>query len=200
MLFMVNMKGNQMDAMTSIILMDNDLPFEPAASRREHEHRAAEEMEHDHSAHEMRGQLTTREAIVKFMEAGNAIFTVVSKASGSRFTFKFSRPKAEGNRARPIWVAVLTGPNNDADYSFAGSIWIAATGYTFNLGKKSTLTATSPSMLALSWLLKHLNAGSDGIIRQAEFWHEGRCGRCGRTLTVPASVESGFGPECITKV
>jgi hypothetical protein len=27
-------------------------------------------------------------------------------------------------------------------------------------------------------------------------WHEGRCGRCGRKLTVPESIESGFGPEC----
>jgi hypothetical protein len=30
-----------------------------------------------------------------------------------------------------------------------------------------------------------------------EFRHEGRCGRCGRTLTVPESIDSGFGPECI---
>ncbi len=26
--------------------------------------------------------------------------------------------------------------------------------------------------------------------------HEGRCGRCGRTLTVPESVTEGIGPEC----
>jgi len=27
-----------------------------------------------------------------------------------------------------------------------------------------------------------------------------RCGRCGRVLTVPESVESGFGPECIGRL
>jgi hypothetical protein len=30
-----------------------------------------------------------------------------------------------------------------------------------------------------------------------EFWHEGRCGRCGRRLTVPDSIASGYGPECV---
>lgn len=188
-----------MNVVTAILDMPNDLPFAPREVKPAVTYA---EVKHDDSAHEMRGQLNNRAAIVKFMEAGNAIFTVVSKASGSRFTFKFSRPKhdANSNRARPIWVAVLTGQNNDADYTFAGSIWINPTGYQFNVGKNSTIKATAPSMVALTWILKHLNAGSDGLTKQAEFWHEGRCGRCGRTLTVPASIESGFGPECITKV
>jgi hypothetical protein len=30
-----------------------------------------------------------------------------------------------------------------------------------------------------------------------EIWHEGRCGRCGRKLTVPESIHNGYGPECI---
>lgn len=29
-----------------------------------------------------------------------------------------------------------------------------------------------------------------------EVWHEGRCCRCCRVLTVPASVEMGYGPDC----
>jgi hypothetical protein len=36
----------------------------------------------------------------------------------------------------------------------------------------------------------------DGVV----IWHEGRCGRCGRRLTVPESIESGYGPECIGKI
>jgi hypothetical protein len=28
-------------------------------------------------------------------------------------------------------------------------------------------------------------------------WHEGSCARCGKKLTVPESIESGFGPECV---
>ena len=29
-----------------------------------------------------------------------------------------------------------------------------------------------------------------------QVWHEGRCGKCGRKLTVPESLTSGLGPEC----
>lgn len=187
-----------MNAMTAILEMPDDLPFtltpvKPAVAYTEVA---------DHSAHAMRGQLVNRADIVKFIEAGNAIVTIVSKKSGTRFTYKFARPKMTAhNGTRPIWVSVLVGQNNDADYSFAGTMRNAAIGYTYTQGRQSTLSAQAPSMLLLSWFLKHLNAGSDAaIVRQAEFWHEGRCGRCGRTLTVPASIESGFGPECITKV
>lgn len=187
-----------MNAMTAILAMPDDLPFTLVAPKL-----AAVYTEvADHTAHAMRGQLTNREDIVKFLEAGNATVTIVSKKSGIRYTYKFARPKMEAhNGLRPIWVSVLVGQNNDADYSFAGTMRHAATGYTFNQGRHSTLLATAPSMMLLSWFLKQLNAGADGsLTRQAEFWHEGRCGRCGRTLTVPASIESGFGPECITKV
>ena len=37
-------------------------------------------------------------------------------------------------------------------------------------------------------------------ITKADGWHEGRCGRCGRKLTVPESIEAGYGPECINLV
>jgi len=30
--------------------------------------------------------------------------------------------------------------------------------------------------------------------------HEGKCGRCGRKLTVPLSIETGIGPECASKM
>jgi len=190
-----------MTAMTAILEMPNDLPFTvaPAVGRDIRYNAVADPA--DHTAHAMRGQLEDRADIVKFLEAGNATVTIVSKKSGTRYTFKFSRPKVEANRSRPIWVSILSGQNNDSDYTFAGTIWINAMGYAFHLGRESTIKATAPSMLLLSWFLKHLNAGSDAALtRQAEFWHEGRCGRCGRTLTVPGSIASGFGPECITKV
>jgi hypothetical protein len=198
MLSMVNAQGKpEMNAMTAILEMPNDLPFTVAAPKPTVVYSEVT----DHTAHAMRGQLEDRADIVKFLEAGNATVTIVSKKSGTRYTFKFSRPKVEASRSRPIWVSILSGQNNDNDYTFAGTIWINAPGYAFNLGRESTIKATAPSMLLLSWFLKHLNAGSDAALtRQAEFWHEGRCGRCGRTLTVPGSIASGFGPECITKV
>ena len=185
-----------MNAMTNILSMDNDLSFDEPLLTFAPKYAPAI-LEHNH----MRGRLETREAIVKFIEAGNATCTIVSKSSGKRITFKFSRPDEQPNRQRPIFVNVLTGSDNNSDYTFAGTIWINPTGYHFNLSKKTNLTMSAPSMLALAWLLKSLNTGADEkMLRQAEFWHEGRCGRCGRKLTVPQSIESGFGPDCITMI
>ena len=33
-----------------------------------------------------------------------------------------------------------------------------------------------------------------------EIWHEGKCGKCGRPLTVPSSIENGLGPSCLKKL
>jgi len=35
---------------------------------------------------------------------------------------------------------------------------------------------------------------------QVQFWHEGRCGRCNRRLTVPESITLGFGPDCAAEL
>jgi hypothetical protein len=42
-------------------------------------------------------------------------------------------------------------------------------------------------------LEKHPLPGSVDVL------HSGRCGRCGRTLTTPDSIERGLGPECAHK-
>lgn len=33
-----------------------------------------------------------------------------------------------------------------------------------------------------------------------EFWHEGRCAKCAKRLTVPESIAFGYGPECLMQV
>lgn len=186
-----------MNAMTAILEMPNDLPFAPKVEAPVTYKPVAEQED----THDMRGQLLNREAIVRFIEAGNATFTIVSKKSGTRFTYNLSRPKANGNAPRPIWVGVLNGQDNNSDFAFAGTVWLAAHGYSFRQSAKAVVKPSAPSLQLFLWLVTALNQGRDeSITKQAEFWHEGKCGRCGRKLTVPASINSGFGPECITKI
>jgi hypothetical protein len=45
---------------------------------------------------------------------------------------------------------------------------------------------------------KHVNAVL--MPPEMEVEHSGHCGRCGRLLTVPSSVQSGLGPECQSKM
>jgi hypothetical protein len=140
-----------------------------------------------------------------FVLAGDARFTVTSKASGVRFTFRVQRaPRREGdsdNRAagRPWFVKVLTGADNESDYRYLGCVYARDDEPTsYRHGAKSRIGADAPSAKAAAWFFGNLARGY--VSPACEVHHEGRCGRCGRALTVPESIESGFGPVCIDLV
>lgn len=132
---------------------------------------------------------TTAEAARAFILAGNARVTLVSVKTGTRYTYRVRQADE-----KPLWfVSLLAGSDNESDYVYLGIIRDGA----FSLTKKSHMVPTSQPVVAFSWTFSKL---SQGMPEQVEIWHEGRCGRCGRTLTVPESIESGFGPECIHHV
>ena len=141
------------------------------------------------------GQFTSAQAALAFMVAGNATVTLVSKKTGTRFTFKIRA--ADSGEVR--FVSLLRGADNESDYSYlgrvdaTGKLWIGR-----KVPKPGDISRGAPSALAFDYAWQHLAKGS--IPPLLEIWHEGRCGRCNRKLTVPASIESGFGPECITKL
>jgi hypothetical protein len=133
------------------------------------------------------------EAVRAFAFAGNARFTLVSERTATRFTYQLKRPREDGSRERfPFFVKVLTGPCNTEDYGFAGTVWSDARDR-IAPSARAKIGGGAPSIVALRWFLSRLALGD---ISGVEFWHEGRCGRCGRTLTVPDSIERGIGPEC----
>jgi hypothetical protein len=59
----------------------------------------------------------------------------------------------------------------------------------FERTKASKVGGDSPSRGAFSELFNGLKASP--INEDWEVWHEGKCGRCGRRLAVPESVETG---------
>jgi hypothetical protein len=128
----------------------------------------------------------------KFILAGRATFTIVSLKTSTRFTY---RVKVCENDASLHFVQVLTGPDNTADYRYLG---IIRRGVFFHT-KKSSIAPTAPCAVAFAWFWRNTVSRAD-IGGLAEIHHEGRCGRCGRLLTVPESIQSGFGPECATKI
>ncbi len=154
----------------------------------------------------LRGRLSHVPAIRQFIEAGRAVITIVSKASGNRYTFRFSRPDEADTQlhnqafgTRPIWVSLLSGQDNEADYSFMGTIFPARSTTELRPSSRSKVGTTAPSWIAMMWFLDCLygdEVDQERLLRQAEVWHEGRCGRCGRKLTVPESIAIGFGPDC----
>ena len=140
------------------------------------------------------GADTTR----RFALAGNATLTVVSLKTQERFTFKVT--KAQGASRSPSgevpwFVKVLTGPDNETSYTYLGTLW--ATRYVH--AHKSHIAHDAPSAKAATWFFTQLLT-SGAKLDQVEVWHEGRCGRCGRKLTVPESVSMGIGPECASQM
>jgi len=124
-----------------------------------------------------------------FLLAGHAIVTVLNTATGNRLTYKVSQC---ADNPQLYFVAVLRGPNNTDDYTYLGTI----RGGMYWHGKKSKVSQDAQSARGFVWLWAHL----DALPPQMKVYHEGRCGRCGRVLTVPESCIQGYGPECIKHV
>jgi len=133
-----------------------------------------------------------------FILAGAAIFTMVGK--DTRFTYRVSRKDPEpGSRyTQPTYfVGLLTGSNNEADYSYLG-ILDPLTGYV-RLTRNSRMTVDAPAVKAIQWALPRIWARA-AMPPAFAIMHVGKCGRCGRTLTVPESIASGIGPDCAGKM
>jgi len=149
---------------------------------------------HDH-------KFTDAASVRSFVLGGNALFTVRSEATGTRFTYKVraSEPDTFGTRksAGVFFVSLLSGSSNEEDFSYLGII-PKDDPLTFRLTVKSRAGEQAQSVVAFRWFWKQITAGR--LPGSMSVWHEGRCGRCGRTLTVPESIASGFGPECIQHV
>lgn len=119
-----------------------------------------------------------------FALAGNARFTLRNSATGNRFTYRV-RASADG---RIYFVSLLSGADNENAYTYLGTIKAGR----YQHGRRSRIGTDAPSARAFEWAWPRI----ENLPAVVEVWHEGRCGRCGRALTVPESLALGLGPEC----
>ena len=97
------------------------------------------------------------------------------------------------------FVSLLNGQDNESSYMYLGYIRTSQAGPVYFHGhRKSKIGEDAPSAKAFEWMWRRIVV--DLLPSSLDIWHEGRCGRCARLLTVPESIASGFGPECIGKV
>jgi len=140
----------------------------------------------------------TAGAAKTFMTAGNATFTLESVSTGVRYTYKVkaAKPNPDYPGTEPMYfVSVLTGPDNTSDYTYIGKVQREK----FSLTKASKMGPESGPVKAFAWTLAKLAAG-ESVEGKVKVYHLNHCGRCGRELTVPSSVEAGIGPECANKM
>lgn len=141
----------------------------------------------------------------QFFTGGNCTFTVkVPEAFASQhntslhYTFKIEQSEPSEKFPNPAhFVKLLTGPENTSDYSYLG-IMNPVTGEV-RLTVKSCVGEAAWATRIVRRVLSQVfeGEGMPAIIRHGwDVHHEGRCGRCGRPLTVPESIEIGIGPDC----
>ena len=83
-----------------------------------------------------------------FILAGNAVFTLRSVKTGTRYTYVVSK-----DDEKPLWfVGCLTGPDNTSDYTYLGGI----RGGRFSLTAKSKMKIDSLPVKAFNWTWNHL--------------------------------------------
>ncbi len=133
---------------------------------------------------------------LQFILAGKAIFTVKSKVTGKHFTFKAIASKLDMMKGC-YSIFVLTGPDNASNYTYMGMVDTRRNGNLIRT-RKSKVGPDSPSFKAFRWVYGRLL--QDLPLTDCTIQHEGKCGKCGRKLTHPDSLESGIGPECAKRV
>jgi len=150
---------------------------------------------------------TTNGDAERFLFAGNATVTV-SNPTGERYTFKVrGKAKQIGTRLdldrgervaineMIYFASLLSGPNNDSDYRYVGIV----DGPKLTITAKSQYSADSKPAKVIAWILRKAVERAPLPVGY-ELRHEGRCGRCGRKLTVPESIDAGIGPECASRM
>lgn len=130
-----------------------------------------------------------------FILAGKAIFTLVGVSS--RYTYKVTRKDGDDRYPETYFVSLLTGPENTSDYTYLGIL--NQTSGEVRLTRRSAYTDQSAPVVAIRWALGRIWADRP-LPEPATILHAGRCGRCSRLLTVPESIASGFGPECLGRL
>lgn len=141
----------------------------------------------------MKSQFTSADLAKTFMLGGRARLTLVSEKTRARFTYRIVQKTPD----MPWFVQLLSGADNEGDYQFLGSIFKGEEVYTYRHGRKSRISPQAPSARAFEYAAPWLLMGA--LPPRCQVWHEGRCGKCGRALTVPESISRGLGPECFLK-
>jgi hypothetical protein len=136
--------------------------------------------------------MTDAAEIRAFATAGRAHLTLSSKKTGKWYTYRITKAKDQVTS----FISLLVGPDNEKAFIYLG---VMDAKYSFILTKKSKMSWISSPVAAFKFFCDRVLVG--GVVPELlEVRHEGRCGKCGRALTVPESIDRGIGPECFGKL
>lgn len=139
-----------------------------------------------------------------FVLAGEAIFTV-SNGNTNYYTYKVYKSTPSTQFPGTAWfVKVLTKPDH---YTYVGQLDVNTsdrttmpklrrTGRSRYEDNSNIMTVFRRAMRVI-WQKQYANYV---LPEPYSIKHEGHCGRCGRALTTPQSLDTGLGPECAAQL
>lgn len=122
--------------------------------------------------------------------AGKAVIVLRSKKTSNHLTFRVERNR---HNALRWWVSTK---GVDGHFRYLGMLEDHADHFALHLTGKSAAYRPSIIVNAFDYFVKHV-LSANTIPDDLEVRHEGHCGRCGRALTDPRSIDMGIGPECM---
>lgn len=126
--------------------------------------------------------------------AGLTTFTV-SNDKGDHYTYKITRKDSE-QYGEKYFVNLLSGPDNENSYSYMGLLMLNSN---LILTRASKFKEESLSVQVFNFamrILEHIQEMPKGY----DILPAGKCFRCGRKLTTPESIKSGYGPYCRSQI
>lgn len=139
-----------------------------------------------------------KDRVLDFIKAGKAIISVLNEATGAHRTFKVTKPKQGG----VFFVRILSNKDHEDERHRWLYVGMITERDRFVLTRKSAVDKGSIEFKSFDWLLNAAKRWKSGSAEYptVKVFHEGKCGRCGRPLTDPASIERGYGPECVKRI
>jgi len=131
-----------------------------------------------------------------FVLAGRCTLTI-ELPNGNHYTYGINGKDSDGKFPPSWFVSLLTGPNNETDYNYLGML--EPHSGNVRLTRASKFTEETLPVKLIQRVIKRIWVNELHIVKQHGYnvHHSGKCGRCGRKLTTPESLERGIGPECI---
>ena len=143
----------------------------------------------------------------EFIFSGHSVLTCMNTETGKHKTFMID--KSDDGRVHFFKIrgdkdGVFVPLTKDLKKQKKNWVYVGMTlpNGKFITTRGSKVTRDSQSFRSIEWLLRASTEWSLGIDKypQIEVYHEGFCGRCGRPLTNPESVQLGYGPSCYKEI
>lgn len=139
-------------------------------------------------------------AIENFIFAGRSIFTLVSTKTRNRYTYKVNKWERYN---KEFWFSSVYFGNQYLYFAHFRKIE-GRFSLTMAPPQKARYNPMNEehnkSIRAFKWYMMQVIDRRYEMAAKVEFWHVGRCARCGKPLTDPESILRGIGPHCLKQM